>query len=362
MRNKLAFLIIALFVYHAGLEALPKFASRLNLNCQSCHVNPTGGGMRNIFGATLYGRDELPVPTWQEDFALDDFTTELNSFISIGVDLRSVYYYQQDPLAPRSSFIHMQTDLYVSARLSRKSVLVLSKGIGDRFEAYGIANILPTKGFVKVGWFTPAFGIRMDDHNIFVREKTLFAFNGGQDAGIEAAFAPGPFLVLGSLTNGSTGMRDIDKFKALLGRVEFKQEFGQVGMRIGGSYYNNATSQGVATLMGGFTMVSVGKNLALLAEADWKKNYSNATLLTRTSFISFFEANYVLTQGIDLKLGYDFYDPDVDRKTGSQSRIVFGFEFFPIPGFELRPFYVIRNETPTDSQNNQFILMFHLYL
>ncbi|MBP9211713.1 MAG: hypothetical protein KBF97_02880 [Bacteroidetes bacterium] len=39
----------------AMLEALPKFATRQGAKCQSCHVNPTGKGMRSTFGST-YGR------------------------------------------------------------------------------------------------------------------------------------------------------------------------------------------------------------------------------------------------------------------------------------------------------------------
>jgi hypothetical protein len=59
---------------------------------------------------------------------------------------------------------------------------------------------------------------------------------------------------------------------------------------------------------------------------------------------------------------YDFYDPDLDVKTGSFSRYSFGFEFFPIAGVEVRPLYRINQEDPTDSTNDEFHLLLHFYL
>ena len=36
------------------LFALPRFALEQGASCVSCHVNPTGGGMRNDYGSNVY--------------------------------------------------------------------------------------------------------------------------------------------------------------------------------------------------------------------------------------------------------------------------------------------------------------------
>ena len=105
-----AVLFIAAFIVFAGrneLFALPKFASRVGVKCQACHVDPTGGGMRNTLGST-YGREELPVRTYKnvvdtsddgkvvmtkEDITnIDDFSTAITPNLSYGADFRTLYF------------------------------------------------------------------------------------------------------------------------------------------------------------------------------------------------------------------------------------------------------------------------------
>lgn len=341
--------------------ALPKFASRLKMSCQSCHVNPTGGGMRKAFGVA-YGQEDLPVPSWQEGSAFEGFSTKLNDFISFGADLRTLYFYQQGDPTSRNAFFQMQTDLYLSAQIAKKAALYVSKGQGDRFEAFGLATVLPLGGYVKAGWFAPAYGLRMDDHNIFTRAKTLFASNAAQDAGVEVALSPGPLTVTGAVSNGASTTSDNNQAKALLGRAEGTFAIAFVNVRLGTMYYNNTTANGVTTLYGGFAMVSVTENLTLLGEYDRRRDFLNSTAEVTAGNILSLELNYMLLQGLDLKLGYDFYDEDIDIKGGTQQRYAFGAEFFPIAGVELRPMYVIRKEEPTDIKNDQILILFHLYL
>ncbi|MGH2566818.1 MAG: hypothetical protein ACRDGA_00640, partial [Bacteroidota bacterium] len=74
------------------------------------------------------------------------------------------------------------------------------------------------------------------------------------------------------------------------------------------------------------------------------------------------EASFPLTQGFDLKLMYDYFDPDVDVKTGTATRYSAGFEFFPISGVEVRPLYRYTDDTVLNTKTTDIHVLFHFYL
>jgi hypothetical protein len=131
---------------------------------------------------------------------------------------------------------------------------------------------------------------------------------------------------------------------------------------LGGNVFSTKTGiPGVSTTYyGGFGSFSLG-DLTLLGEADWIRS-SPAGVVT-TALATYAEADYVVVQGVDLKLAYDFYDQDIHYKTGSKSRYSVGVEFFPASGVEIRPVYrILKQQNPDIGTMNEFDLMLHLYL
>lgn len=358
--------LVVLFAAHAA-AALPRFASREGAKCQSCHVNPSGGGMRSPFGVQ-YGRDELPVPTWASEFDLDDFSTQLTDFVSIGADFRTLFYYQQRPdtgsASSTNAFWQMQGDIYMNLRLAKKVSIYLDKGIYGGFEIYGLMNILPGNGFIKVGKFVPNYGLKTDDHTVFTREHTGFSAERGRAelTGGELGFSPGPVTISGGIFNARDGFGSgTGSNKAFLGRAEgiFKPS-EDINVGIGGNVFTaKQSSDGRVTVFGGFASFSY-ENLTMIGEVDLIKNKLAGT--TTNGFVTSLEASYVVTPGVDVKLGYDFFDADTDVKSGSRSRYSIGLEFFPISGVELRPVYRIMKEDPVDATNNEFHFLIHFYL
>lgn len=258
----------------------------------------------------------------------------------------------------------MQGDVYLNFKLAKKVNIYLDKGLYSGFEIYGLLNILPGNGYIKIGKFLPNFGTRLDDHRTFIRDKTGLSPESGRAelTGGEIGFSPGQFTLTGGFYNAADGFgASVSKNKAFLGRIDGIFKLSE-DMNIGLGVNAFTKEAGVSTrtdLFGGMGSFSY-RDLSIMGEVDLIQRKISG--IKTTGIISYVEADYVATPGLDLKLMYEFYDPDKKLKTGSMSRVSFGFEFFPISGVEVRPLYRIMTEEPTNIKNNEFNLFVHFYL
>lgn len=370
MRITLSALLLtcAIVLSTVDLRALPRFAAATGSKCQSCHVNPSGGGMRTAFGAQ-FGREELPVPQWSDETDIGDLAKLVPGFLGVGADFRTLYLVRQVPDSTGSTsraeneFWQMQGDIYFNFRIARKVNLYFKKGLYSGFEVFGLLNVLPMGGHVKIGKFVPNYGLRLDDHTAYVRKYTGFSPETGRPeiTGLEAAIAPGPVMIGGGVYNASDGFGATGGGeKAYLGRIEGRFGLSEKAfLGLGANLFRREQSTGSATLYGGFGSIGIGR-LTLLGEGDMVRTVS--AIRTTTGVLVYGEANYTIVPGVDATIAYDFYDPDKDVKSGATSRYSFGVEFFPISGVEVRPMYRIVTENPTDLKNNEFHFLFHIYL
>jgi hypothetical protein len=324
--------------------------------------------MRQAFGVQ-YGRDQLPVPEWSKGSEVADFSNVITNILGVGADFRTIYYNRKLSDSTRSDgLFQMQGDLYVNLRVAQKVFLYLNlnKGISSGFDAFALMNILPASGHLKIGRFIPDYGTNLDDHTAYVRQYTRLSpeFDVVERTGAEAAVSPGPLTILGGIYNANEGGGiPSTNNKALLGRAEgmFKLSEG-LTLGLGGNVFSTKIGiQGVSTTYyGGFGSFSAG-NFTLLGEADWIR--SSPAGQTTTGLATYTEADFMVAQGVDLKLAYDFYDQDINFRTGSKSRYSIGVEFFPLSGVEIRPIYrILKQQDPDTGTMNEFDLMLHLYL
>jgi hypothetical protein len=163
--------------------------------------------------------------------------------------------------------------------------------------------------------------------------------------------------------------------KAVLGKAEGRLGTGPLNLMLGISTYNDVSGGERYNILGAFGTVSLLEKLTVVAEADWIKGNSasmsiNAERLDRNTtqrqlkqFALLVEGDYPLIQGLDLKLMYDFFDPNTDAESGKVDRYSGGVEFMPVSGLEVRPLIRITKDTTTPNRDYTDIhILFHIYL
>jgi hypothetical protein len=383
---KYALLFLITIVCIAPSVALPRFALMAGAKCASCHVNPTGGQMRNEYGVN-FSTEKVPVEALKDsDFT---FSSKLTDNISIGGDYRSQFIY--DGKSKNSTFQAMTTTLYGAVTLSRKFTFYFKQdiingsynglygGIYNGTEVFGIAKILPGGGYIKGGEFLPDYGWRLDDHTAYTRGGdvgfTGAGYNPGlifvpnyQDIGIEAGVYVEDLFITAGLFNGSGHDNPIkipfDKEFAYTGKIECLTSFEPVNVRIGVSGYGYKSFH-----MGGVTLGFATGDIVVTGEMDLTHQRLNGTSVVENinAMAAYGEVDYRAMQGLWLVGKFDMFDPQQGRSDdpngdplNSIKRVTFGLEFFPFSFVEVRPQYRVTIETPS-IDNDVALVQMHLW-
>jgi len=332
-------------------SAEPYIAVRTGFTCNACHVNHTGGGMRNEFG-TVYAQTQLYMTMLKYEHTPNFAIGKLNDSITMGANLRveevDLLEYEGDSgdkLESVSDSRVSEANLYVNVALVPNSLALyidqtLSPTSATR-EFFGIMQGLPFHSYVKVGQMFLPYGMRLLDDNAFIRNRTGFTFKGGGTA-VEVGFEPASHLIAANITN--------DRL-SLIGSVAHRW------ITAGASYSRNTEHRldWTAGVFGGFNYWK----FTIIGEADVIQEGGTDRLATLV------EANFLPRQGLNLKSTYEFFDRnrDISYQRDGQERISFGIEPVLTPFVQVAAFYRINRFIPQNLAGNQdeVLIQFHLF-
>lgn len=341
-------------------EKEPYLAIRTGLKCSACHVNRTGGGMRNDFGS-VYGGSNLPLNTGGFQFQ----NRALNDWLRVGSNFRLTGTYTIPNKTPRTALEINRGNVYLEAKLLDQKLTLyfdqtLAPGTSASREVFALIDWLPVSGYAKVGKFFLPSGLRLLDDQEFIRSQTGFTMH-APDQGVELGFEPGPFSIVASVTNGSSGTVENDDGKQVTGSAAWVSR----RVRLGASASHKSQSgQSNIDVFGGFGGLSVGP-FSFLGEVDLIRGASSEGPDVDQLAV-FGEGDVLLTQGVNAKVTYGYHDRNVDRADDARTRARFGLEVFPIPYFQLSGFYVLRDDIPETEplslpQDDQIVVELHLF-
>jgi hypothetical protein len=336
--------------------AEPYLAVHSGLQCATCHVNQTGGGMRNSFG-TLWGQTTLPARTIQPNGS--PWNGEFGQYVAVGADLRAGGSWQDQPDTRASSSFDVNSlrvyldlrvipgrlDLYVDQRLA--------PGTTSNAETWLRLNSPDRRFHLKLGQLYLPFGLRLQDDSAFVRERTGISFN-TPDRGIEAGFNGTRWTVQAAVTNGTSGAPELDRGK----QWSLRSEYTQAGWRAGASFNLNDFDAGSRRMLGGFLGLRTGP-IAWLAELDHITDSTSG--LRRRQWAGLVEANWMLRKGHNLKLTTEYFDPDRGTADDRQTRVSLLWEYTPLPFVQLRAGLRSHDDDPGIAFQNRRLVFVQLH-
>jgi hypothetical protein len=326
-------LLAPLFFLILPAHAEPYLAVQTGFKCGQCHVNPTGGGERNVFG-NVFAQTQLPAR--RIDTGSDVWTGDVTKFLSVGGDLRFDGSYSKVPQSPSVDQFQMeQTRIYVSASVIPQRLLVyvdeqVAPGGAVNEEAYGLYWSANHDWYVKAGQMYLPFGLRLQDQSAFVRQASGINMT-TPDRGAEFGWERGAWDAQFTVSNGTAGGPVSNNGKQYGGQLIYVQSLWRLGLA---ANYNDAAATGGRGTYGAFAGVRTGP-IAWLGEADYINDRSLGNSAVKM-VATLAEANWRIAQGHNLKVTGEFLDPNRDIAHNGRTRWSLVYELTPIQFVQLR--------------------------
>ncbi|NWF89391.1 MAG: hypothetical protein HXY50_07990 [Ignavibacteriaceae bacterium] len=356
--------------------SLPRFALKEKSSCIDCHVNPTGGIIRNR-GGWSYSKNMISMISPREDFKMNN---KIGENIQFGFDARGQYLLQMTDSTKKTDFQKMNASLYTNVDLSDNiSFVARYDFLQNIWEGYGIIHIIPEIVYLKGGTFSPNFGVRLDDHTAYTRGGDFgLLFTSGikqgliynpmyTESGIEAGLNINDLLFL-TTSVGNQGSALFAEDPSFTANLKVTPQLNdEVGLFLGGSFgiYRDRRSTGAplfkqispqVQMYGGYLGIGYS-GFTLIAEFDFANEYLAKDVKSAFSMV---EASYAIIKGLDAVIRWDRFDPNTKSDNSDLNRYIIGFEFFPYSFIEIRPQYRIQSEKPSVT-NNSALIQFHIW-
>ena len=335
--------------------AEPYIAIQQGYKCNACHVNPTGGGLRTTFGdvfvENLLAANLLPAgsPVWTGQVVQD--------ILRVGGDLRTDWSRTTEP--------HTSTVQQFSLEQARvyTDVSVIPNLLGvyideqvapgtQTMEAY-VRYGNTSNWYVKAGHFYLPFGWRLQDQTAFVRQVTGINMNTpdtGAEFGLERAHWSWQVDATNGAANQSSSAPGTSGSSGYQATTQLIYTLTSWRLGIAGSHTKSsvAGNRDMGTLFAGLRTGPV----AWLGEADVVRQagYSDGT---HTMVPMLGEMDWLLRKGNNLKLTYEFYDPDTHVAHNQQTRWSALYELTPIPFLQIRAGFRRGQGIPQNNTQNE---------
>ncbi len=341
--------VLCFLSFNVGAE--PYLAIKSGLNCSSCHVSPTGGGMRTEFGQA-YG-----LTLAGEGASEAKISGQISKYIRLGSDIRGSFRAENsDDEDSRNEFDTEASSIYIHAELVPGTLAMLIDQqiapANDNRAVWLKLSLQDDEQYIRAGKFFLPYGIRLPDDTAFIRQVSGINFSSADD-GIEYGVEKESWNFQIALSNGNAGAAELDRDKQLSTRLVYVEP----DWRLGVSLNSNSSDQGdrdMLSLFGGFNALES----QWLIEVDRIVDDLSDEI---TQQVSYFEVSYPLASQHNLKLRLESHDPNTSVSEDDRVRNSVIWEYFPMQLVQLTTGLRVSEGIPQKSRDNRDELFVRLH-
>lgn len=353
MRTSISVVALVLLIVSKPATAEPFLAVENGFHCGQCHVNPTGGGLRNAFGAA-FAISQLP----SDQGAEATMPSIIGDGLRLGMDARgAARQVDIDTIDDNLGFGIDRVAVYLSAELNENATLYLDEQVapGGALAREVWASFRFDETYIKAGRIFLPYGLRIEDDSANIRQLTNINFN-TPDNGVEIGRVSGHWSMQLALSNGTGGAAEVDDGK----QASLRAAWVGAGGRLGLSANRNDSDAVERTMYGLFGGLKTGP-VSWLLELDRIED-DPAGLAQTDRDLVFIEANWRLARGNYVKLGYESNSSSANTFMDS-ARYVIEYQWYPMSYAHLRAGVRVNDsDDPAPLLNsNEAFLQLHVF-
>jgi hypothetical protein len=346
---------------HAA-RAEPYLAVQQGYKCVQCHVNPTGAGLRNEFGA-VFSQNVMAARPLPEGWPAWD--GKLGDVVRVGGNLREAWtrtdIQDQDAIEDwelQEVRFYGGLDAFTE-RLSLVLDMSFAQDEEDVRQAYAQWWGAERGWYAKAGRFFLPFGWRVQDDGAFVRQvsdisRTGFRDYEGVEVGLETAEWSAQLAVT---TEGDIAGPDGDTGSGtqVTAQAVWVQPRGRLGVAAALADAD-AGDRTLGTIFGGLRTGPV----AWLGEIDLVRNeaYPDGT---RNLVAALAEADWAVAKGHNLRLSGEWLEPDSGLDDDELTRWSLVYEYTPIAFVQFRAGARLHDANPQNDPDNRSVVFVELH-
>lgn len=357
LRTALALVPLLMLGLAGTVRAEPYLAVDMGLKCGACHVNPTGGGLRNDFGAAY---TQQLMPAYPLPDSVPRWSGSVFERLRLGANLRAGRTDTRVPTQPAVSQTELsQLRAYLDLQVVRDHLGLhldqqLRPGRPQRQEAYVRLTTADQRWYAKAGQFYLPFGWRLQDNTAFVR--SLSGINmANPDKGLELGFEGESWSAQIVSSNGPGNVGPV-RGDQLTAQALWLQPAWRAGLALARTRSTAGNRHSIG-LFGGLRTGPV----AWLGEVDLVADGGHAEG-RRRQLSMLGEANWKLSTGHNLKFTSEWLDPDRAVSNDHKVRHSLVYEATPLPFTQLRGGYRYHGGIPQNNFDNRRTVFAELHL